>query len=259
MSTQPHPSQAELLPPEKTGKKLAKCEKPGPVEVTTPMQLVAMAVQQGADVEKLSKLMDLQERWEKNEARKAFVVAMNAFKASPPEIIKNRHVAFGNTSYDHATLDHVCEQIGNALSRHGISHRWSVEQKSGLIRVSCVLTHEKGHSEETTLEGPADSSGSKNAIQSIGSAVTYLERYSLLAATGLAAKGQDTDGMLPEPLPGLDTMLKAIASAPDMSALTTIYKEAYKQAHLAKNATAENALITAKDKRKAELTATEAA
>ena len=48
-----------------------------------------------------------------------------------------------------------------------------------------------GHSEETTLSGPADSSGSKNAIQAIGSTLTYLQRYSLVQMLGLAASNDD--------------------------------------------------------------------
>jgi hypothetical protein len=52
-----------------------------------------------------------------------------------------------------------------------------------------------GHSEEgAVLEGAPDTSGSKNSIQAVGSTVSYLERYTLLAATGLAAKDQDDDG-----------------------------------------------------------------
>lgn len=44
------------------------------------------------------------------------------------------------------------------------------------------------------MRASPDNSGSKNAIQAVGSTVTYLQRYTLLAATGLAAAGQDDDG-----------------------------------------------------------------
>jgi len=163
------------------------------VSSPTPMDLLQIAVSQNLDVDKLQKLMELQLTWEKNEARKAFVEAMNRFKSNPPQIIKNKHVKFGQTEYDHATLDHVCKAAMEGLSKVGISHRWHVTQGDSLIKVTCVLTHEQGHSEETTLQGPTDTSGSKNAIQAIGSTVTYLQRYTLLAATGLAA-GNDDDG-----------------------------------------------------------------
>jgi len=146
------------------------------------------------DVAKLEKLFDVKERWERAEAHKAFVAAVAAFKKNPPEIIKSKLVAFGNTKYHHATLDQVCSVIGEALGAHGLSHRWSVEQDERAIRVSCIITHELGHSETVTMSATPDTSGQKNAIQAIGSAVSYLQRYTLLAATGLAAKEYDDDG-----------------------------------------------------------------
>ena len=160
----------------------------------TPPQLLQLAIEKGAGVDQLGKLMDLQIAWEANEARKAYVAAMNAFKKTPPELEKTKKVSFGNTTFKHATLDNVCAIIGAALSQHGIFHRWDVQQEGAAIKVTCVLTHELGHSERVTLQAGADTSGSKNAIQAIGSALTYLERYSLLAATGLASKDQDDDG-----------------------------------------------------------------
>lgn len=166
----------------------------------TPMQMLAMAIERGADVGMLEKLMALQERWEANEARKAFVAALSAFKAEPPTIEKNKHVSFpnskgGTTEYDHATLDQVANVIGAALSKHGLSHRWETEQMDGgMIRVSCILQHALGHSERVTLQASPDQSGGKNNIQAVGSTVTYLQRYTLLAAVGLAAKDQDDDG-----------------------------------------------------------------
>lgn len=164
------------------------------------MRLVAQAMDKpDFDVAKLQALLEVKERWEKNEARKAFVAALNAFKSNPPELSKNKHVMFetqkGRTEYDHATLDNVSLNIGRALSQHGLSHRWDVEQKEGgIIKVTCVLTHCQGHSERVPMEGMPDISGGKNSIQGIGSTVTYLQRYTLLAATGMAVKDQDDDG-----------------------------------------------------------------
>lgn len=164
----------------------------------TPMAMLQIAVQQGADLDKLQKLMDLQERWEASEARKAFVSAMSDFKANPPDLIKNKHVSFqtakGKTEYDHATLDQVSLAIGTALSKHGLSHRWVTDQADGRIKVTCMITHSMGHSESVSLHSAADDSGGKNSIQAIGSAVTYLQRYTLLAATGMAVQDQDDDG-----------------------------------------------------------------
>lgn len=167
----------------------------------TPMQMLQTAVEQGADLDKLTKLMDLQERWEANEARKAFIVAKAAFKAEPLNIRKNKHVGFGQTKYDHATLDNVADALSPALGRHGLSYSWETEQADGgLIKVTCVLTHVQGHSERVSLQAGPDQSGAKNSIQAVGSTVTYLQRYTLLAATGMATKDQDADAVDYEPI-----------------------------------------------------------
>lgn len=170
-----------------------------PIRSVTPYELLATAVQQGADLDKIEKLMALQERWEANEARKAFVAAMSAFKANPPEIVKDKHVSFttgkGTTEYDHATIGNVVEAVTRGLGAHGLSHRWTFDQlEGGRVKVTCVLTHVLGHSESTSLMASPDDSGGKNNIQAIGSTVTYLQRYTLLAATGLASKDMDDDG-----------------------------------------------------------------
>jgi len=152
------------------------------------------------DVSKLQALLEMKERWSKEEARKAFVVALTNFKANPPEVLKTRHVSFsaggGKTSYNHADLAGASAQIGAALSAHGLSHRWNVEQtKEGRIAVTCILMHVLGHSESVKMESAADQSGGKNNIQAIGSATSYLQRYTLFAAAGVIAREQgDDDG-----------------------------------------------------------------
>jgi hypothetical protein len=171
----------------------------GPV---TPMHMLQVAVSQGADLQKLEQLMALQQRWEANEARKAFDAATAAFKANPPAIVKNKLVDFatskGRTTYRHATHDEVTNKITAALAPHGLSHRWDVEQAdNGAIRVTCILTHAAGHSERVSMHASRDDSGNKNSIQQLGSAVTYLQRYTLLAVTGLTTadmRDVDDDG-----------------------------------------------------------------
>jgi hypothetical protein len=219
-------------------------------EALTPFGLIQLAVQQGAGIEQLERLMALQERWQANEARQAFVQAMNAFKANPPTIHKNKHVKFGQTEYDHATLDHVTDAITHGLSAHGISHRWDVEQKEARIKVTCVLTHELGHSEKVSLEGPADTSGSKNAIQAIGSAVTYLQRYTLLSATGLAASNGDNDGAGSPKFGDLKERLEWIDNCRTTVDLDRVFRAAYKEAGEAHDTDAQKDLIKAKDARR---------
>jgi hypothetical protein len=164
-------------------------------EPVTPMALLSTAVSNGADLDKLERLMALQERWEANEAKKAYVQAMADFKRNPPTIVKDKEASFGgNKGYKYANLAQVASVIGKALSEHGLSASWQTEQTNGTIRVTCRITHVNGYSESCSLEASPDTSGSKNAIQAIGSAKSYLEKYTLLSLAGLAADDQDDDG-----------------------------------------------------------------
>lgn len=166
----------------------------------TPADLVRYAIESGADLDRLERLMDMQIKWEANEARKAFAESMAEFKLNAPVILKDKYVSFetgkGTTAYSHATIGNVVEKVVAGLANHGFSHRWVPGRKEGgVLTITCVITHKLGHSEETTLEGGADASGGKNNIQAMSSTNTYLERYSLLAAVGLAPKDQpDDDG-----------------------------------------------------------------
>jgi len=159
----------------------------------SPSALIELAISKGADLDKLDKLLTLQERYEGMEAKKAFNKAMAEFKANPPKIDKDKTVSYGTTKYNHASLANVTDKINCELSKYGLSASWSVKQ-NGTISVTCKITHVKGHFEETTLSAASDTSGSKNPIQAIGSTLSYLERYSLLALTGLATFEDDDDG-----------------------------------------------------------------
>jgi len=175
-----------------------------PSSAVAPADLLRYALENGADLDRLEKLMELQQRYEENEARKAYVAAMAEFKLNPPQIIKDKLVQFSGTSYTHATLGNVTGAIVEGLAKHGFSHRWDTEQQGAQVVVTCILTHRKGHSERTTLSAAKDDSGKKNNIQQVASAITYLQRYTLLAATGLATHDQvDDDGAGAE----LDTRL----------------------------------------------------
>ena len=168
------------------------------VKETTPATVLDLAIEKGASLEQLEKFMELKIKWEEREAKKAYVEAMADFKANPPEIEKTKHVKFttakGVTEFSHADLADVAERINSKLSEHGLSAAWETNQTNGTISVTCKITHIMGYSEQTTLTASPDITGSKNPIQAIGSAITYLQRYTLLSLTGLAAKGIDDDG-----------------------------------------------------------------
>lgn len=156
----------------------------------TPMAMLAQAIERGMSPETIDKLMALGERWDATQARKAFDMAIAAAKAEIPVVMKN---ATGHNNKRYADFAAIARAVDPVLGKHGLHYRFRTVQDEKFIRTTCILGHDGGHSEENTLIGPADTSGSKNAIQAIGSTLTYLQRYSLVQALGIAAS-EDDDG-----------------------------------------------------------------
>lgn len=173
----------------------AKQEALQPTSAVTPMDMIDRAVQSGASVEALERLMALQERWEANQGRKAYDAAISAAKAEIPPIFKNREVDFttqkGRTNYRYEDMAEIAKTVDPILTQHGLSYRFRTAQADGVVSVTCVVSHRDGYSEETTLSAAPDQSGNKNHIQAVGSTVTFLQRYTLKSALGLAAAADD--------------------------------------------------------------------
>lgn len=189
----------------------------------TPMDMVSRAVQSGADIAVVEKLMALHERWEANQARKAFDEAMAAAKAEIPVILKNRQVGFdskkadaGRTEYRHEDMGEIARTVDPILSKHGLSYRFRTSsQPNEPISVTCIVSHRLGHSEENTLTAGRDDTGNKNSIQQIGSTITYLQRYTLKAALGLASAADDDGKKADAPMPITAEQLKRLRALID--------------------------------------------
>lgn len=185
----------------------------------TPMDMVQQAVSSGANIEVVAKLMDLHERWEANQARKDFDAALASAKSEIKPVVRNKK---GHNEKRYADFAAYAREVDPILAKHGLSYRFRTEQ-DGAIKVTCVLSHKNGHSETNTLAGPADSSGSKNAIQAIGSTLTYLQRYTLTQALGLAASDDD-DGRSAEDKPISGAAEAAINALRQIEALPALKK-----------------------------------
>ena len=101
---------------------------------------------------------------------------MAKFRSECPEIERTKKAH--NSSY--AGLAETLKEIKELLSECGLSHTWKTGQNDGEITVTCCVTHIRGHQECTSLSGPSDTSGSKNAIQAIASTISYFERYTCM-------------------------------------------------------------------------------
>lgn len=157
-------------------------------------RMISIALEKDADIEKLKELMDLKEKYEKGEAKKAYFSALSAFQSKIGPIIKKRQ---GHNS-KYADIDDIAQAIRPILAEAGLSYRFDQEQSDNEITVTCIATHALGHSERLPLKAISDTSGGKNAIQAMASTITYLRRYSLTGILGITTGNDDDDGGKPD-------------------------------------------------------------
>lgn len=232
-------------------------------QALTPMQELQMQIVRTGDLEKLRELRAIEKEWREDQAREMYFKAKADFKRNPPTITKNKLVdqGAGRARYKHATLDEVVGKIVPALAAVGLEHCWIPTQGSnGQITITCRLSG-FGYHEDYAMSAPPDAGPGRNSIQAIASTTTYLERYTLLAATGLAASDTDDDGRAAgapiqqtpahEPLESgvVADLLSAIEGAGDLDELKTVYQRALKLADDAHDSAATRELAEAKNKR----------
>lgn len=166
------------------------------VASSTPDYLLRLAVERGADLSQIEKLMDLKDRHDAKEARRAYDAAFAAFKAEAVTILKGHKVTDGPLKGKaYAELHDVVNAVTPALSKHSLSSSWKLtKDDKDWMEVTCYLRHVSGHEESVSMGGPPDAGGAKNAIQARASTKTYLERYTLKAITGLSEQEDDDDG-----------------------------------------------------------------
>src|SRR5690606_5898830 len=193
----------------------------------SPMGMMLAALKHGATLEQVEKMMNLQERWQKAEAKKAYDAAFAAFKAESVKIIKSRDVTDGPLrGKSYAELHDWVNAVTPALSKHGLSSSWKLtKDEKDWLEVTCYLRHVGGHEESVSMGGPPDTGGAKNAIQARASAKSYLERYTLKAITGLSEQDDDTDGNAPANTDLRDGWVSKVAAAETTEALEAIWQE----------------------------------
>jgi len=166
-----------------------------------------MAVNPDIDIDKLEKLMEMHERIIARSARAAYSKALSEMQAELPEVTERGAIeirekdakgerngrVIQSTSY--ALWEDINEAIKPVLAKFGFALSFRTGQSAdGRVTVTGILSHREGHQEETTMVLQHDSTGSKNAVQAIGSSTSYGKRYTAAALLNLTSRGGDDDG-----------------------------------------------------------------
>jgi len=161
------------------------------------MEVIARAASDASvDIDKMERLIAMQERISDRQAVVAFNSALAELQPQLPVISERGGIKArdGSVQSTYALWEDVNEAIRPVLAAHGFALRFRVDRQADQISVTGILSHREGHSEETTLSLPTDTSGSKNAVQAVGSSTSYGKRYTAFALLNITSTDEDDDG-----------------------------------------------------------------
>ena len=183
-----------------------------------PMTLIHMAIENKADISVIERLYEMNKDYQAQQASKAFKMAIANFQGKKPVLIKEKKIDFTTSTgsrikYNYLPLAKLQSKIDPILSEFGLSYRWEQQDKEKMIQITCIVSHLDGHEETTHLKAPLDQTGKKGVVQQIGSTITYLKRYTLEAALGLASDDDDDGTAAKAQKPVLDMENKIFEKA----------------------------------------------
>lgn len=166
-----------------------------------PASLVLAGISKAAadpniDVEKLERLLAIQERLLADQRRAAFSAALARLQARMPQIVKNGSIdrGQGKTKTTYARIEDIDAEIRPLMADEGFAVAYDSKSVPGGIEFTCAMSHREGHTETKTLTLPIDNGPGRNAVQSIGSTTTYAKRYLLGMHLNLITCDEDDDG-----------------------------------------------------------------
>lgn len=181
---------------------LAKIEDaPAPAPVMSETAALINIIERAAsnpsvDVDKMMKLLEMRERIQGEEARKAFNAAMSAAQAEMPAVVRN--AKNDQTRSKYATLEAIADAIQPIITRHGFGLSYGTGDcpKEGYYRVVCDVTHAEGGEKRYHADIPIDGAGmkgnaNKTPTHAFGSTMSYGRRYLKLLIFDIATKDDD--------------------------------------------------------------------
>jgi len=188
-----------------------------------------VAMSPDADISKLEKMLEMQERVLDRNAKQAFTSDLSEMQQHLPRIIEHGE---GHNQVKYARLEDINDKIRPVLYQYGFAITFRVKVENNLVWITTVLSHRQGHSEETSIPLALDTSGGKNAVQAAGSSISYGKRYGICAMLNIST-GDDVDGGKPEPIKDNDEPQKhSISDARLTKAIGLINGGEYKESLL---------------------------
>lgn len=159
-------------------------------EISMLATISRLALDPRCDMEKLERLMALQERMEAKTALEAFNSAFAEMQCEMPSVEKRTENTHTKKMY--ADLDDINYAVRPVMAKFGFGVSFKIVNHEKGVSVTGILMHKDGHREETTMLLPLDIGAGRSAVQSVGSTTTYGKRYVMCALLNITS-GDDND------------------------------------------------------------------
>lgn len=197
----------------------------------TPLELVRLAVSNGAAIDVIERLAKLQEQAMARDAEINFNEAMNRVQSEIRRIAPDLDNPQTRSRYaSYAAIDRVIRPI---YSKAGISLSFDTTDcpLQEHIRVVCYVSL-GAHTRRYQVDMPCDGKGAKGGdvmtkTHASGAAMSYGMRYLVKAIFNVAVGEEDTDGNLTNG--ELSEQIEWIQNARNKEELLKLYKQAYEQ------------------------------
>lgn len=159
-------------------------------EVSMLNTISRLALDPRCDMEKLERLMALQERMEAKTALEAFNASFAEMQCAMPSVEKRTQNSHTKKMY--ADLDDINYAVRPIMAQFGFGVSFKIVNQAHGVSITGILMHKGGHREETTMLLPLDKGAQRSAVQEVGSTTTYGKRYVMCALLNITS-GDDND------------------------------------------------------------------
>lgn len=165
------------------------------------LEVIAKAARDpNVDIDKMERLLQMQERVQSRNAEIAYSEAFSEMQPHLPAINRNAQIVHkGTVISEYAEWADISKAISPILSSYGFSLSFKPSVVEGKTAVTAILRHKSGFKDEATLPLPTDTSGAKNAVQAVGSTLTYAKRYAAVLILNIRVDSEDDDGVATGP------------------------------------------------------------
>lgn len=173
-------------------------QEPMPLAVSDPESILRYAIDKNANVEVIERMMVVRDKLKAEHAQAEFDMAMEAFQAECPVILKNVGVKdnSGHRAYSYAPIEDVEVQIRPVCKKHGFTHKFpKMILGEGTVTAFCEVKHRAGHRELTEVTYRVAAGTRMMSTTQVDAATeTFAKRRALCNAYGLVLAGEDLDG-----------------------------------------------------------------